>query len=334
MRATLLKRRVFGILEKSFNTGIDMTVFHHPKKDWDTLLNQQSWDDLCNVDFVHVMEHGSTERMKIFFKALSGQGDELGKHLPHLAAQMTARAFENPKWTASKITRMVEFFTELNRHNTTLHFDHQPLACIIEAIVRHSGNKFSLNHLSELFNVAVLRDGDLLRNLLDRIPQEDHQKVAQRLFFENKRYIHIQLQSLFFTQTAARDLPEFANLIVDAVCKNMRRHLVVDMSMGQSVQYVFDTFFERMLGYNKVVDPAKETEFDQQKIVHLENFVRNHQNAFTPQHWKQVLRLCNKIAKRHNIKHTPLLDAYVLNTTLTQAVDNVPKNTSPPKRKM
>ena len=310
-----------------------MTVFHHPKKDWDTLLNQQSWDNLCNVDFVHVMEHGSTERMKIFFKALSRQGDELGKHLPHLAAQMTVKAFENPKWTASKIEKMVEFFTELNRHTTTLNFDRQPLACVIEAIVRNSGDKFSLDHLSELFNVAVRRDGDLLRNLLDRIPQEDHQKVAQRLFSENKRYLHIQLQSLFFTPTAARDLPEFPNLIVDAICKNMRWNLVVDMSVGQSAQYVFDTFFERMLGYNKV-DPAKETEFDQQKIVYLENFVRNHQDAFTPQHWKQVLRLCNKIAKRHSIKHTPLLEAYVLNTTLTQAVDNVAKNTPSPKRKM
>lgn len=310
-----------------------MTVFHRPKKDWDTLLNQQSWDDLCNVDFVHVMEHGSTERMKIFFKALGEQGDELGKHLPHLVAQMTAQAFENPKWTASKITRMVEFFTEWNCHNTTLNFDQQPLACVIEAIVRNSGNKFSLDHLSELFNVAVRRDGDLLRNLLDRIPQEDHQKVAQRLFFENKRYIHIQLQTLFFTPTAARDLPEFANLIVDAICKNMRWNLVVDMSVGQSAQYVFDTFFERMLGYNKV-NPDKETEFDQQKIVYLENFVHNHHNAFTPQHWKQVVRLCNKIAKRHNITHTPLLEAYVLNTTLTQVVDNVPQNTTQPKRKM
>ena len=72
-----------------------MTVFTHPKSQWNTLLQQRSWADLCDIDFAHVMQRGSVERVKFFFKSLTIQPEELERHISALSVHVTSDTFNS-----------------------------------------------------------------------------------------------------------------------------------------------------------------------------------------------------------------------------------------------
>lgn len=49
------------------------SIFHQPKAQWTTLLGQRSWEELCEIDFQHVLEKASLERLKIFVAEVVGR---------------------------------------------------------------------------------------------------------------------------------------------------------------------------------------------------------------------------------------------------------------------
>lgn len=310
-----------------------MTVFHKPKKEWYILLSQRSWADLCGVDFAHAMAYGSTERVKIFFKARAGQPQDLVDHLPALAASITQHTFQTPKWTASKIEKMVEFLYELNRISSN-----PPMATMIEAIVRHSGDKFSITANSSLFSMAVRRNSDLLENLLQRIDDTARLNVVERLLSEEKMQMSSRLgiHKSLFTATTVRFLPEFTDRVVEHVCHHLMWDLNVNLSISQRLKRRVHNVLDRVVGCEPVLDVEQKIWFDQKRIETFDKFVDLHQNAFSDNHWKTVLELFNKIAKRHDVSHATVLQSYALRETLDKVVDTavVPQTPVPRKRKM
>ena len=315
-----------------------MSVFQKPNKVWYVLLSQRSWADLCDVDFAHAMAYGSTERVKIFFKARAGQPQDLVDHLPALAASITKNTFQTPKWTASKIEKMVEFLYELNRTLTSNPQENPPMARMIEALVRHSGDKLSITANSPLFFIAVRSDSDLLENLLQRIDGTARLNVVEQLFSQERFHMSSWsgINRSLFTANTVRFLPEFTDRVVEHMCQNLMWDLNINLSISQRLKRRVHNVLERVVVCEPVLDVEQKVWMEQKKIETFEKFVDLHQNAFSDNHWKSVLELFNKIAKRHDVSHATVLQSYAMRTTLGKAVDTtfVPQRPVPPKRKM
>lgn len=313
------------------------SIFDCPKSQWNTLLQQRSWADLCDIDFAHVMQRGSIERIKIFLNSLTGEREELEHRISLLSEHVTSETFNNEKWCSRKICTLLDFLLERNRHFITADRQCQPHASLIEAVVRHSDYKTEVSSHNELLALAVVRNSDLLNNLLQRMNSEERSKVAQQLFLDNQRGMAVSVTKVFFTRTTAQLLPEFADLIVKHMCDNLRWDIETDLSISQRVKLTASNIGERLFGLGHLeIFGNNVTVYDLNKIVDFNHFAELHSEALSPQHWKDILRLFKKVAKKYDVSHVNFLESHALKDTLQKQVSEPRQSTvaAPPKRKM
>lgn len=312
------------------------SIFDCPKSQWNTLLQQRSWADLCDIDFAHVMQRGSVERVKIFFKSLTIQPEELERHISALSAHATSDTFNNEQWHIYKVCKMLDFLLEHNRQFSTFDSQRQPYAPLIEAVVRHSGYTTGMRFHHELLALATVRDSDLLENVLQRMNPNERVDVVEQLFSAHKRFINIFAPKLFFTRTVVDVLPEFPDLVVKHMCDNLRWHVETDLSLSQRLKLTANNVLERMLGGHNIGSDEDELSFNLNKIAQFNQFVELHSEALSPQHWKDILRLFKKVAKKYDVSHVNFLESHALKDTLQKQVSEPRQSTvaAPPKRKM
>lgn len=313
-----------------------MTIFHHPKEQWTTLLQQRSWSDLCGIDFVHIMERGSLERVKIFIKSLAGKGEELERHIPSLSACVNSDIFNNGKWNSVKICKLLNFLLEHNRKCATFDGQRQPYAPLIEAVVRHSDYKTGVYSHHELLALAVVRDSDLLENVLQRMTPNERVDVVKQLFSAHKRFINLFAPKLFFTRTVVNVLPEFPDLVVKHMCDNLRWNVAIDLSISQRLKLTANNVMNRMIMGHSILSNEEAMTFHLNKIAQFNQFVELHSEALSPQHWTDILRLFKKVAKKYDVSHVEFLGSHALRDTLQKQVVEPCKisSSAPPKRKM
>lgn len=313
-----------------------MTIFHHPKEQWSTLLQQRSWADLCDIDFVHIMERGSVERVKIFIKSLAGTGGGLEQHIPSLSACVNSDVFNNGKWSDRKISKLLDFLLEHNRNCAPFDGQRQPYAPLIEAVVRHSDHATVVHPNNKLLALAVVRDSDLLDNLLQRMDSNDRSNIAQQLFSAHKIFMNMVAPKLFFTRTVVKLLPEFPDLVVKHMCDNLRCEVAIDLSISQRLKLTANNAMERMLGFHNIRNHDGEIAVKLQKIEKFNRFVELHVDALSAQHWKDIFRLFKKVAKKYDVSNVDFLGSHALKDTLQKQVGKTYESppSAPPKRKM
>lgn len=313
-----------------------MTVFTHPKSQWNTLLQQRSWSELCSVDFVHIMERGSVERIKIFIKSLAGKGEELEQHIPSLSTCVNSDVFNNGKWNDRKISKLLDFLLEHNRNCAPFEGQRQPYAPLIEAVVRHSGCTMGMYSQHELLALAIVRDSDLLENMLQRMNPNERGDIVKQLFSAHKRFITMFAPKLFFTRTVVKLLPEFPDLVVKHMCDNLRCEVAIDLSISQRLKLTAHNAMERMLGFHNIRNHDDEIAVKLQKIEKFNRFVELHGEALSKQHWTDILRLFKKVAKKYDTNNVVFLGSHALKDTLQKQVGKTHESplSAPPKRKM
>lgn len=313
-----------------------MTVFHQPKEQWKTLLQNRSWTDLCAVDFVHIMERGSTERVKIFITSLMSKREELEQHIPSLSACVNADTFNNGKWNTSKVLKLLNFLLEHNRNWATFDGLHQPYASLIEAVVRHSDHTTIVDPNNKLLALAVVRDSDLLDNLLQRMDPNQRSRVVEQLCSHNKHLINMVAPKLFFTRNTVDLLPQFPNWVVQHMCDNLRWEVATDLSISQRVKLTAHNVLERILGAHNLRSHDDKMAFNLQRIERFNRFVELHGEALSQQHWKDILRLFKKIAKKYDVSGVNFLGSRALKDTLQKHLGTTYESppSAPSKRKM
>lgn len=311
-----------------------MTVFHQPKAQWKTLLQQRSWSDLCAVDFVHIMERGSVERVKIFITSLMNKREQLEQHIPLLSACVNPDIFNNGKWSKPKIFKLLDFLLEHNRNSAPFDGQHQPYAPLIEAVVRHSDHKTFVHSHNKLLSLAVVRDSDLLDNLLQRMAPNERSKAAQQLFSDHKILINMSTPKIFFTRTTVDFLPEFPSMVVKHVCNNLREDIQIDLSISQRLKSTTINVLCKISGGNEHSYEDKML-YRHNRIQQFNQFVKLHENSLSAQHWKEILSLFKKITKKHDVSNADFLYSKNLKETLQKQIpENESQISSRPKRKM
>jgi hypothetical protein len=313
-----------------------MTIFHQPKEQWKTLLQNRSWSDLCGVDFVHIMERGSTERVKIFITSLMSKCQELEQHIPSLSACVNADTFNNGKWNKSKISKLLHFLVEHNRNCATFDGLHQPYASLIEAVVRHSDHTTIVNPNNKLLALAVVRDTDLLDNLLQRMDPNERSRVAEQLCSDNTHLINMVAPKLFFTPNAVELVPQFCDWVVQHTCDKLRWDVATDLSVSQRVKLTAYNVLERILSSHNLLNHDDKMAFNLQKIERFNRFVELNGESLSQQHWKDILRLFKKVAKKYDVSGVDFLGSRALKDTLQKKLDTTHESppSVPPKRKM
>lgn len=340
----MLLGEIYGTLNASETSQRRvMTVFQQPKEQWKTLLQNRSWPDLCGVDFVHIMERGSTERVKIFITSLMSKREELEQHIPSLSACVNADTFNNGKWNKSKVSKLLNFLLEHNQKCATFEGLHQPYAPLIEAVVRHSDYKTGIDPHDRLLSLAVVRDSDLLDNLLQRMDPNQRSLVAEQLcsnYSNYKRWINMATPKLFFTRTTVELLPEFPNTVIKHMCDDLRWEVATDLSISQRLKRtannVMSNVMERLVGGYNIPSRDDKTAFDLQRIEQFNRFIELHGEALSEQHWKEILPLFKKVSKKYDVVNVDFLRNHTLKDTLQKDIVDTHESTpsAPPKRKM
>lgn len=325
-----------------------MTVFNHPKSQWNTLLHQRSWADLCDIDFVHVMEYGSIERVKFFFKSLTVHPflcGTLNSHDSDLAQTVTKNVFSN--------------WSHTNLHNLLVYLRTKPddLPLLYRAILCHSNPNFKIPFDSPLFYYGVMQDHDLLAGLLEKTDRKDRSAVAQHLVLDiapryisnfdgnifNFQRVNGSRKTLFHPATV-ECFPEYCDQAVQHTCNEIRKILGLKLSLKERVNHFAAHLWARWIE-GKELDfpsPEKHNTMYEVQISYLEEFVEDHKECLTSQHLRNITDLFNQINKKHacDTSQTPLLNMYALKGCLEDAVQDireqnvVEQTPAPPRRRM
>lgn len=309
------------------------TVFSQPKSQWIALLKNRSWGDLCQIDFPHVMAYGSNERLRIFLDTLFAHKKDFNDHILSLASAVGESTFKNSKWTPGKAEQMLIVLQQLNLKFRSK-YGGVPLMPLIEAVVRHNRlqSQPSIALDAPLWEWAVLEESDLLANLMERVPENQHESLENNLFTKAGLAISLHSNRLFFSTTAVQIMPTYCDKVVERVCDNLRWDLNLNLSVAQRLKRTISNFIDRKMG-GPAWSPEDIHRIHMNEIATFDQFVAVHQDVFTPQHWTMVLHLFKRIQKKYHTPQATVLNARALKKTL-QSVVSEPLSCTPAKRKM
>lgn len=327
------------------------SIFNRPKSQWSALLDNRSWEQLCEIDFPHALASGSVSRLTIFIEHLvSNHRHNLLDGAQQLADCINSSVLSSSNWNPYKIDRFLAVLEAADQQNFKAGKKHT-LVCVISAVVQSSPaielaiDVFNPNGLTrlQLYDLAVTQDNDLLSHLLNRTPKEQHPYVIEWLVKNIEKNIDFNFftgkpDQLLFSATTAYVLPELANHIVKYKCDDMCWELNLSLNLKRRLNEKFSNLLTPSIFRTDKRSDEERLLRQQKKIAAFDQFVDVHSNAFTSQHWHQILAVFKKIEKKHDVNGAPVLQSYALHSRLTTAVggrtQTEPSSTVSPKRKM
>jgi len=310
------------------------STFNRPKSQWSALLDNRSWEQLCEIDFPHALASGSVSRLRIVIEHLvSNHRHNLLDGAQQLADCINSSVLSSSNWNPYKIDRFLAVLDAADQENFEAGQKHT-LVCVISAVVQSipaielAIDVFSPNDLTrlKLYDLAITQDNDLLSHLLNRTPKEQHPYVIEWLVKSIEKNIDFNFftgkpNQLLFSATTAHVLPELANHIVKYICDDMLWEFNLGLNLKRHLAQKFHNLMSPSFFRTQKCSNEEQLLRQQKKIAAFEEFVDMHSNALTSQHWDQILTLFTKIKKKHNVSGAPILQSYALHGRLNKAVD-------------
>lgn len=318
------------------------SIFDQPYSQRNTLLQQRSWADLCEIDFPNALASGLLERLTIII-------DHIISHPPcnlsncgyDLSHGINEHVFLSSKWDNFKINHFLMVLLDANYKMKS--DKHDVLAPLISAIVQSSPPDFSIPSDSRLYLFSVSQDNDLLSQLLNRTPEQQHTDVLEFLLADAQGVIDfstfpLQTNTVLFTKSTVQVMPKLVDQIIKYKCDGLRWDLNLGLSIKERVTKKFNNLLSPPLFRDDNYGDDAKILIAQKEIEVFDRFVDVHSSAFTVQHWNVLLTLFKKIEKQHDVGCAPVLRSYGLHSRLNTVVNlNHPttqKSMAPPKRKM